>query len=103
MKRSLLAVAAAGVLAAGLLLTTAALANKTITYLTAGSEVTGLHFDIQPGKVIANVCGHAPLQTGGFGEVRCWPTVLLAGAIFTSVNALAVGQALTFWTTQEGL
>lgn len=91
-------------IAAGLALFSAgALADKTLTYLKAGSEVTSLHFDISSGKVVANVCGRAPLSGGGFGPVSCYPTVLTSGAIFTNVNNLATGGALTFWQGQEAL
>lgn len=84
---------------------TAALADKTVTYLLAGSAVTSLTFDLStPGQVNAVVCGHAPLSGGGgFGPTTCKPVVLTSGSIFNSVNTLAAGTALTFWQTQEGL
>lgn len=99
MKRLLLAV----VLSAGLF-SMAALADKTITTLTAGSKVTSMSFDVSvPGQVAATVCGRAPLQAGGFSQPTCYPVTLSAGGVFTAVNALAAGAALTFWQGQEGL
>src|SRR4051812_5288352 len=82
-----------------------ALADKTTTALLAGSAIVSLRFDLisQPGKVVAEVCGRAPLQGGGFSPVTCYLTVLTSGSIFTQVNTLASGGALTFWQQQEGL
>lgn len=99
MKRTALIILGIGLFSFG------ALANKTITYLLAGSEVTSMCFDLStPGEVRAIIHGHAPIQGGGgFGPVTTKQTVLTSGSIFNSVNTLATGTALTFWQTQEGL
>lgn len=98
MKRFMIAV----VLSAGL--ASIALANKTVTLLTAGSSVTSMSFDLTTsGQVNADVCGKAPLQGGGFSQPTCYHISLTSGSVFTAVNNLATGAALTFWQGQEGL
>lgn len=105
-KTTAVAIAGAVLLGAALtlVLPAAALADKTITLLSAGSSVTSMSFDLTtPGQVNADVCGQAPLQGGGTSKPSCYHISLTSGAVFTAVNNLAAGAALTFWQSKEGV
>jgi hypothetical protein len=79
--------------------------NKTITVLTAPAKVVRMEFFPQAdGTVLAKVGGQTTLSDGTPTAVTQYEVTLPAAhAISVSVNALAAGQALTFWKTQEGL
>jgi hypothetical protein len=81
-----------------------ALADKTVTYLTAPAVVDTITFQFgAANRVVATVCGHTQ-RTGGIDtDAKCYDRELPTGQFKTDVLALRTGQARTFWLTQEGL
>ncbi len=79
--------------------------NKTITVLTAPAKV--IHMDFYPmadGSVVARIAGSTTISDGTPLAATSYEVKLPAGhAIAVSVQALAAGQALSYWKTQEGL
>lgn len=105
---TLLALAVAASLGAAAVVavtSTEALADKVVTVLSAPAEVTSMEFrPLAGGTVHARVCGRSQYSGGVLTPGTCFDVVLpAANAIAVSVNALAAGNALTFWKTQEGL
>lgn len=88
-----------------LLVAGAALADRTITLLSAPASIYSMRFVPQTGgAVAAEVCGRTQQTDGGVTQVTCYSVTLPSGhAISVAVNGLATGQALTFWRTQENL
>jgi len=86
-----------------------ALADITVTQLTAPSTVTALHFYVpgDGGVMPAQVCGRTLFSDGGPTPVECFDVPnggLAAGnGINTSVQGLSTGAGLTLWKGQKGL
>lgn len=95
----------AGILLVVALAAVAALADKTVTTLTAPSVVTAMTFYPQTGGAVhARVCGKSKFTDGGFTHDSCYDVLLPNGnATAVDVNTLATGKGLTFWKNQEGL
>lgn len=99
MKRSLLSHTLVALLAVG----GVALADRTITKLSAPAKVVRMTFEINAdGTVPAEVCGTTTDAVGAQLPVSCQSTLLpSANTIAVSVKGLASGQALTFWKSRE--
>lgn len=85
-----------------------ALADRTITLLTAGAYVDSYQFKFDPiadggTEVTAEVCGHTTIQGGGSSQPTCWPTGVVTGAIRTDAMNMRSARALPFWNGKEGL
>jgi hypothetical protein len=81
-----------------------ALADKTFTYQSAPAVVLSMTFLPRTnGNVFATVCG-STVATAGAPPLPCKDIELpAANPIAVEVQALANGDALTFWKTQNGL
>lgn len=79
-----------------------ALADRTVTLLSASSTVDTITFTYQGTDIAATVCGHTDLQGGGSSPQSCYAQ-MLSGQFKTDVATLRTARAIPFWKGQEGL